>query len=61
MNHSFTQSKVVTNTDTDANFSIQLYIFIYTYLNSQTVLFLTIQFSIRHSFGYSLNVKKSSV
>ena len=33
--------------------------FIYTQLNDQTVLFLTIQISISHLFGHSLNVKQS--
>ena len=30
--------------------------FVYTYLNDQTVLFQTIQFSINHLFALSLNV-----
>ena len=30
----------------------------YTQLNNQTVLFLTIQFSIRHLFAYNLDVKQ---
>ena len=31
--------------------------FVYTHLNDQTVLFLTIQFSISHLFALSLNIK----
>ena len=32
--------------------------FVYTQLNNQTVIFLTIQFSISHLFAHSLNVKQ---
>ena len=39
------------------NNSIKHQSFVYTQLNDQTVLFLTIQFSIRHLFVLSLNVK----
>ena len=38
--------------------SIKHQSFVYTQLNDQTVLFLTIQFSISHLFAHSLNVKQ---
>ena len=40
------------------NNSIKYQLFVYTQLNDQTVLFLTIQFSISHLFSLSLNVKQ---
>ena len=41
----------------NTNNSIKYQTFVYTQLNDQTVLFLTIQFSICHLFALSLNVK----
>ena len=41
-----------------SNKSIKYESFVYTQLNEQTVLFLTIQFSISHVFSLSLNVKQ---
>ena len=40
------------------NNSIKNQSFVYTQLNDETVLFLTIQFSISHLFTLSLNVKQ---
>ena len=40
------------------NNSIKYQSFVYTQLNDQTVLFLTIQFSINHLYTLSLNVKQ---
>ena len=40
------------------NNSIKHQSFVYTQLNEQTVLFLTIQFSLSHLFTLSLNVKQ---
>ena len=40
------------------NNSIKSQSFVYTHLNDQTVLFITIQFSISHLFALSLNVKQ---
>ena len=38
-----------------ANISIKYQSFVYTQLNSQTVVFLIMQFSISHLFAYSLD------
>ena len=43
------------------NNSIKHQSFVYTQLNDQTVLYLTIQFSISHLFAHSLNNKTSSI
>ena len=50
------KSSELNNSKYCCNNSIKHQLFVHTKLNDQTVLFLTIQFSISHLFALSLNV-----
>ena len=52
----YKSTKLDTSKFTNNSFKHQK--FVYTLLNDQTVLFQTIQFSISHLFGHSLNVNQ---